>query len=451
LGIAVCALQLLPFQAGNNRENQKMKLTVHTQASTYNLQFYNDISINLKYQSIMDTFQFKIWFNPDDPAHQVVFQPGAYYDIQLYDDNGILLITGTMLTVSFESNETNQWVTVAGYSKTGILEDCYIPAVGQTTWPAGSTLTQIATSIANFFGLQCVIDSTCIDDCETPYSAPVNYYGNNGESEDSSDVPTVKDFLLKLAEGRNVILSHTTDGKLLLTRTTASAKLTIQEQTTYEQAIADQPSVEDWFIYPRHVDYTVKGFNPVPLLSYSGGGRPVTNAKLQFDGQKMWSDIFVMGQAAPPNVDDETEYTSNPVSNEKTPLKNPYCTRKSNNFVLQNQIYRPTVTIQTTNSDQTVAQFARAKLGADLQSMTLVVEMKSWYAGNASEAHLIQPNALISFSDKYLYLYRRNLWFIREVQLNTDAKGLETATLVCVLPDCFNESAVNEIPNVFAR
>ena len=65
-----------------------MRLTVHTQSNVYNVTFYNDVSINLKYQSIMDTFQFKALFNPDDPTHQAIFQPGAYYDIRLYDDAG---------------------------------------------------------------------------------------------------------------------------------------------------------------------------------------------------------------------------------------------------------------------------------------------------------------------------------------------------------------------------
>jgi prophage tail gpP-like protein len=431
-----------------------MRLTVHTQSNVYNVTFYNDVSINLKYQSIMDTFQFKALFNPDDPTHQAIFQPGAYYDIQLYDDAGTLLITGTMLTVAMESNETNNWVTVAGYSKTGILEDCYLPPASindvQTTWAAGSTLTQIATSVAGFFGLQCVVDSTCIDECEKPYSSPVNYIGNNGESEDSGDIPTVKDFLLKLAQGRNVILSHTSDGKLLLTQTIPLKTYVVTQQTSYGQALPT-PSVADWFLYPRKVDYTVTGFKTAPVLTYSGGSYPVTNAKLQFDGQKMWSDIFVIGQAAPPNLDDETEYTSNPITNEKTPLKNPYCTRKGQNYVSVKQIYRPTVTIQTSNSDQTVAEFARAKLGADLQSMTLVVEVRGWYSGTAAEANLLQPNTLISFSDKYLYLYRQNLWFVNEVQLNTDARGQETATLVCVLPDCFNKSEVSDLPNVFLQ
>ena len=83
--------------------------------------------------------------------------------------------------------------------------------------------------------------------------------------------------------------------------------------------------------------------------------------------------------------------------------------------------------------------------------MTLVVEMRGWYSGTAAEANLLQPNTLISFSDKYLYLYRQNLWFVNEVQLNTDARGQETATLVCVLPACFNESEVSDIPNVFLQ
>jgi len=85
--------------------------------------FFNDISITLDYNSVCSTFKFSFYFNPENESHKAVCKPLSYADVTI-EHKGELLITGTLLNVEFNDSAKKELCTITGYAKTGVLEDC---------------------------------------------------------------------------------------------------------------------------------------------------------------------------------------------------------------------------------------------------------------------------------------------------------------------------------------
>ena len=434
-----------------------MELRIYTNFDSHSILYFNEVSVNLKYQSILDTFQFKVYFNPDSSTDRLVFKPAMYYTCEVYH-NDILLITGTILSHSFKSNEDANWVLISGYSKSGVFEDCYLPPVNgvNQTWSAGATLYQVTSDICKLFGIGLDVDDIVVGDCNKPYNHPINYVTEGNH-------PTIKKFLVDLAAEHNVIISHQPNGNVLLTRTMVNeskptqllkpesnlpidfANQDISNGTKSMQSLTRQ-------LFPVIVSNSQKIFSPIPVFDFTfvrgQGNYPATEMDLQFNGQKMFTDIFVVGQKAIQydQIGIPTNESGNSVDNSNSPLNNPYVPKKS--FIEQGGTFRPVIEAMEVGDDNTVQNTARAKLGADLQGMTCTIQIKGWTLTNprTGNEELARPNTIVTITNKELYLFAKSKWFVTEVNFNGNEKG-EWATLVCVLPDCYSMDDVTQ--NVF--
>lgn len=206
---------------------------------------YNQAAITLNYDSVASTFAFSLYFDPDNPEHKQLFKPGQYHDVTI-EHNGELLITGTMLTSGFASGPERSLVSVAGYSKTGVIEDCEIPLSAYPLQTNGLSLRQICQRVLKPFGLNLIVDPSVNSKVDAKYSQST-----------ASDDQSVKAYIDSLARQKYVVITHDEKGNLVLTE--AKVKQT-------------------------------------PILDFNNDSR-FLNMTLDFDGQQMHSEITFKKQA----------------------------------------------------------------------------------------------------------------------------------------------------------
>ena len=181
--------QLSPSSSENevllNIENQRFR-------------FWKTVSITRSLDT-MDTVEFTAPFNPSNQAFRDTFKPFTYKDIDVIV-GGKSLFTGTMLVPAPVENPVSKTVTVGGYSLPGVLNDCTLPVSAFPLEFNNQGLKSIASTIAAVFGLS------------------VEFEGNQGPIFERVAIdPKTKafEFLIKLAQQRNFVISSTQEGKLL--------------------------------------------------------------------------------------------------------------------------------------------------------------------------------------------------------------------------------------------
>ena len=207
---------------------------------------FNSVDVVLKYDSVASTFAFSFYYDPANGDIAALAKPGEYPDAVI-EHNGEVLITGKILSHTYQDGAVKSLTSVGGYSKPGVLEDCEIPVSLYPLQSDGKTFTQIAQRLIKPFGLTMVVDADV--------SARANAVYQVATAEATG---TVKAYLASLAAQKNMILSHSPSGQLLCTKAKAKGK-------------------------------SVASFE---------NGQPNTEISLSFDGQSMHSEITVMKQAA---------------------------------------------------------------------------------------------------------------------------------------------------------
>lgn len=323
---------------------------------------FNTVDVVLKYDSVASTFAFSFYFDPSNPDIAALAKPGRYADAVI-EHNGEVLITGKILSHAYQDSAVKSLTSVGGYSSPGVLEDCEIPVSLYPLQSDGKNFTQIAQRLINPFGLSLVVDPDV--------SARANAVYQVATAEATG---TVKAYLASLAAQKNMILSHSPEGKLLCTKAKA------------------------------------KG-NSVALFEQ---GQPNTEITLSFDGQNMHSEITVMKQADIDGGNAGQSTVSNP-------------------FVVA---YRPAVRIQTSGTDNDTQLAAKNMLAAELKNIKLTIALsgpESWLLSGK----VIRPNILVDVISVDCYLPRKTQFFVEQVSLREDANG-QSAVLTCVLPEVHN-------------
>lgn len=414
-----------------------MKLSINGQE----FKFYNQVSINLIYDSIASTFSAKLYFDPNDIEHRNVFKPLTYKTVTIHH-GGVLVLTGTILNHHFASagDPPKQLVVIEGYSQTGILGDCTAlntmtiqdPETFKiTTLPTqfdNMSITHIAEQLCRVWNLGLVIDEEVKDECAVPFT-------HKGMKEDE----TIAHFLDEIIKQKNIVLSHTNDGKLLITQAKSDKLLTTS--ATYIRQIGI-PGIDDLrkgvgnFQPSTTINKTIATDRAI-LYDFAGSSDPALNKTqnkngtwtgMNFDvcGQGIHSFIQIVGEKLGGNRSDH--FKESPLVKDANPDK-------------FRAGFRPKRVIQTSGDDNDTAKTARYIMGVELENITLRIDIKGWTLGG----HLVTPNQLITVINPDLWLYKQTKFFIKEVSLYGDEKT-ETATLICVLPECFNDG---EITNIF--
>lgn len=167
--------------------------------------YFTTLSINLKLDSIASVFSFNVRFNPDNLTHRSLFKPLTYKKVELYNSNNILIFTGVILVHKFISKSTPELLNVSGYSLPGILEDVNIPLSSYPLESLNRSLKDIAFKLLTPFNIDLIIDPSAKTITDVIYKKSV-----------ASATESVKGYLSKLTSQRNLVLSHTSKGEVIV-------------------------------------------------------------------------------------------------------------------------------------------------------------------------------------------------------------------------------------------
>ena len=432
-----------------------MKIKVGNQTLIY----YEELNVTLEYEGIADTFNVAAWtlpigakdkntppkivpggtttqrFSPSDfiaepqivvktpdtilPATKKtdIFKPGEFNKCQIFYTNSKgeseLVITGTILSPSLSIAARPTLNTFSGYSVTGVIGDSQVfggivnsgivkDSEGNITF-TNLSLKEIGTRVCADFGLTLVVDDNVKSECDKPFGNAV-----------ANPTETCECFLSDLCSQRNVIMSHTTDGQLLFTKSKATKNNKYYADTTAQFSSAEFLAEPQIVVNSNRSEYSA------PIYYLHQGQILWTEMRLKFNGQMMHSFIQVVGQA------NDSKNASN------STITNPYV---ANTF-------RYKRVVQNNGDDNDTPLTARNVLGEELKALTVEVDIAGWELGG----RLIRPNSLVAITNPDIDLYKKTLFFITSVSFKRTA-GEITSTITCVLPECYNDE---DVINIFA-
>lgn len=325
-----------------------------------------EFNLNLRYDSVASDFSFTVWFDPGNEAHKQAFKPGTYKAVKVYYNNDILL-TGTVLNMSFTSTAQGNGLAISGYSITGVLEDCQIPTSAYPLHSKGLDLKSITEKICNAFNINVIVDPSVSDRISKVFK---NAVATNQQS--------AKQYITDMAAQQGIIVTHDAAGNIVLTECNTKA---------------------------------------TPLFDFAGG-IPGIEFGLDFDGQKMHSDVTTLRQAKIGG----TNTKKNPVVGQET-VSNPYC-----------NVFRPRVAKQTAGDENDTGKAARTNLSEELKGIGLKGSLNKWEINGV----FIKPNQIMTVENQYLFLFKKTRFFIESVSYKLDANG-ESCSINCYLPEVYNQ------------
>lgn len=239
-----------------------MVLKINDRIRTRTIEFFNDVKVNLRFDSVASTFKLNYYFDPDNIEHKELSCVGHFHLCTLEHNNEVLL-TGIVLSINFKSGPKKTLVSIGGYSLPGVLEDCEIPTSAYPLQTDSLSLRQIAERYTKPFGLGVVVSPSASADMDTVY-----------EETDAKETQSVKSYLSELASQKNIIVSHTPNGNLLFTKASS---------------------------------------NQTPIFNFEKGKTPATSMEFVFNGQAMHSTITMFAQSGRDDIDtSEEESVTNP-------------------------------------------------------------------------------------------------------------------------------------------
>lgn len=223
-----------------------MNLKINDRIKVRDIEFFNDFSMTLRYDSLSSTFNFGFYYNPSNPDHRELACVSHFHEA-IIEHNGTRLMTGYILAEVFDDQSAKTLSQFAGYSLPGVLEDCQIPTSLYPLQYDGLTLREIATKLINPFKLKMIVDDSVSDKMDKVFTKTT-----------ATATQSIKDYLNDLASTRDIVMSNDNLGNLLFT----SAKS--------KQA---------------------------PILIIGPEGIPGVSMTMSFSGQQLHSHITVIKQA----------------------------------------------------------------------------------------------------------------------------------------------------------
>lgn len=274
-------------------------------AGNIQLTQYENVAIDLATDGCASAFKFDIFYDPDNAGHRALLKPGNPATVTI-EHEGNLLLTGVIMRPEFSDGATKELVSISGYSKTGVLEDCEIPLDLYPLQTNKLSLKQIAEKLLKPFDLAVSVSASVTADANAKLTQTA-----------CDDKQTVRSYLCELANQKNILVSHSAAGALLLTRANTTQ---------------------------------------VPVYDF-GKGMPGIRYGLVFDEQRMHSTISVIKQASKQGKGNAGKAT----------VTNPYVSK-----------YRPKVVRMTSGKDVDAAKAARNMLAQELKEIKLTIEMDRW-------------------------------------------------------------------------
>lgn len=340
----------------------------------------NELTFN--YDSVSDIFSltmpfFEYWENSDKNKIKGCFKPLKYQSIQIFDDYKHLLLTGTILNHTFKSTASGSEMSLSGYSKTGILDDCpNIPKSENQTGEvndnralstnfANLTLLEFAKKLVAPYNIEVIVDSIVTDKLNEAI-----------EQKTTDSKESIASILSKLATAKNVVMRSTPKGELKFTQ----------------------------------IDPTLK---PVAKFNISDG--VINDISISVQGQAMHSEIHIAGSV---DLKEDEGEDKEKIGNTDIIL-NPLIT----------SIVRPTLIKQGIETGM-IKETSKAALADELKNITLTVNCKGW---KMIDEGTLLPGQLISVKAPGVYLYNYQTFLVRSIQLKENNEG-KSSVLNCVLP-----------------
>lgn len=152
---------------------------------------------------------------------------------------------------------------------------------------------------------------------------------------------------------------------------------------------------------------------------------PSTRIALDVNGQRLYSEVTTQKQAS---LD-----TDNAAEERQT------------NSLLRPGVFRPDVKIQTSGTNTDTLTAVRNAFSQQLRNIKIVVTTDRWFWLANRRLQLIRPNNSISVRSENAYLPNRTTVFVESVTLRGTPKE-QTAELVCVLPEVYNNTGTIRNP-----
>ncbi len=304
-----------------------------------------------------DGFSFSSTWNENSEQTRNAFRPFSYPTFDVYFDDD-LVFTGKALPPTPSVQPASQTINVQGYPLCGVLVDSCLPPSLFPAEYSGLDLKQIAETVCEPFGIGVVVQ------------------GSVGAAFEKVEVgleDKVWDFLSKLAEQRNMFLTNTVDGNLLIY----------------------SPKVEA-------VSATFKQ-GEVPFISCSP----------EFDGQTMYSHIT--GYTKTTNTADSQKYTY------------------ENKLLINKGVLRCFSKQIDDAVEGTLEESVKALAG---KMFAKCVKYKLTVSGHRDKnGRLYRENMAVSVKAPGAEIYRETKLLADEVTLTRDDRGGEQTTFTLVLPE----------------
>lgn len=333
---------------------------------------WTEVEIELAIDSFA-TASFTAPFERERAEFREIFRPFKYRTFEV-DTHLETLFLGYGVDVSTKASATESSVRFSGYAKPAAFEDCCIPVFDQASDKA-PTKRQFTKS-----GLRAIAEALC-----APFGIELEFAGPEGKLFDKVSIgPDQKiiEFMRELAKQRNLVISNTTEGKLLF-----------------------------W--------QSVEPGNPVARLEL---GKNCGVVEADFSPQDYFSQVTGFASKkrgkAPAKWTEHNPWLSEPL--------------RAHTFKLED----------TERADAREA--TQAKMGrmfANIVSYT-IPDIPSW---RDPKGNLWRPNTTIKLLAPDVMVYGETEMLIRKVKLK-QTKDATTADLVVCLPGAFNGKVPERLP-----
>ena len=328
---------------------------------------FESFSMDSNLDSVASSFQISLKYKSEDDS---VFTPLSFKNIKIFDDQKLIL-NGTIINHSFQSDAQTNLVVISGYSVAGILEDCTIPYSLYPLESINKSLDEICKKILPYFGIEYIIDSSVSREMNLIFTKSI------ANPEDS-----VKEYLSKLAAQRNIIISHTQDGKLLFFRPKANVK---------SKGLYDKENT--------------------------------IGASLDVNGQSMQSKLYVLRQPTTPKP---PKHKKGDPPRPKVKVRGKFYDEIENNLVLDKK--RTSVKLMTSGADLDTKQAVDNYLMDQLKNIKLSIEFYNWQD--------LEIGDLIEYRNDELKLFNPVQLMVTSISKSFDSES-NMYEISCNLPEAY--------------
>jgi len=178
--------------------------------------YFTDYSLTLNIDTF-DTFTFSAPFDETQAIYREAFRPFAYKPVSIYYGNN-LIFTGVLISPGSSTSPDKKTISLSGYSKPAVLNDCHMPVSSFPLEFNKQTLAQIAPKLCAPYGIQSIF---------------VDPVGNLFDKVAIDIDKNILSFLIDLAQQRGLLISNNERGELIFWKSGAGVPVASFKEGEY--------------------------------------------------------------------------------------------------------------------------------------------------------------------------------------------------------------------------